>query len=239
MLSSIVLLAVLTALPPPPPIDDDIPPPAPSEAPLTAEPEAGDAQAEETALQSLERYFPTTLDEELHPEVEAALWTFFLGGVLPIPFGAMLVPFVLLPDLPRQYLVDSIIAYLVHAVPVVLTAPFAIVGGLAGFYAGLFGLITGAYAAIFSVFVAQQNPAGAGACLAVPLGLLCFAGSVAICEVAYVGAILVNTYWCVPVAIANAANRGMHEADRSGAGKSSAFDAPPRPGREASLAMAY
>lgn len=232
MFGSIALLVTLAALPPPPSLDKEPPPGAARSAPAAADDDAGPGV--------IERFFPTDLDEDLHPAVEEDLWIFFAGGMVPIPFGGVLLPMLTMRDLPKEYVGEGIISYLVHLLPVLFTLPFALVAGVVGIYAGLFGVLGTAYAALFGLFAGQQNPSAAGACLTIPLALLCFAGTVAVCEVAYVAGVLVNFYWLLPVSLANAASRALYNEEAYGGRRSSALDLPPSSSlATASRGMAY
>lgn len=232
MFTSVVLLVALAGLPPPPALDDEPPPGAARSMPGTSDEDAGPGV--------IERFFPTDLDEDLHPAVEEDLWMFFAAGVAPIPFGGVFLPMLMIRDMPKDYVGEGIISYLVHLLPVLFTFPLAFFGGAIGIYAGLIGLVGTAYAALFGLLIGQQNPSAAGACLAIPLGLLCFAGTVAICEVAYVTAVLVNVYWLLPVSLANAASRALYNEEAYGGRRSSALDLPPSSSlATASRGMAY
>lgn len=234
MLAATLLLTALAAIPPPLPLDEEAP--QPTDGP------AADAAADEEAEPGLlETHFPTDFDEPLHPLVDENIWAFFVGAVLPFPLGPVLLPLIVIDGLEKDFLAEALITYLLHMVPPIVAAPFAGILAALGLYAGLFGVVGGFYAALFSVFASQQNPSAAGACLAIPLGLLCFAGAALVTDVLFAVAVTTNAYWCTPVAIANSASRTLYRAEAEGKRKRSLLELPALPALAAASpgSMAY
>lgn len=114
--------------PPPPGLEEpgDAPPPPP--------PSAGAPRVEKREKKSskkapsedgdgeptfFEKYFPLSLSDELHPELDDNVWVFWLVQVLPVFVApqAWVTPMMLDGEAPDDYVTDAIIVYLTHLVP--------------------------------------------------------------------------------------------------------------------------
>lgn len=138
----------------------------------------------------LETTWPLWLDDDFDPLVSKGLWTFWLGGCIPVvPFGNIWLPIVVI-DAPLdmgEYLLDAIIIEIVHLVPHLLVIPAAFVLIFAGAIAGV---------------------ASGGGGLNLPLFLGGFAAGYGLLALNGI-CLAVNWLWCVPVATANAYNRAV------------------------------
>ncbi len=163
----------------------------------------------------LERMWPLWLDDDLDPLVERGVWTFWIGGFIPVvPFGNIWLPLVLI-DAPIDspgYLLDALLIEVVHVLPHLLLFPVA--------FAVIFG---GSFAGI-----------ALGQEAALPIALGSFIGGFGLMAANGV-CLAANLLWCLPVATANAFDRAV-DRERASYRRSDTGMAPAARGE---LAMAY
>lgn len=232
--------------PPPPPMDPEasseaVPPDDPAEAgeeeeappapPPAAAPEPPRERSAPRASPApageepdfLERFFPLGLDANLHPVVDENLWSFWAGTLVSafIPFAQVWLPMVLVEEVPKQYVLDALVIYLLHVAPVAITALPAFMVAYVGFLVGFIGLTAGGCGGTGVGLLAAP-------CAIMGLGLGCVGVWAAVS--------LVNTWWCMPVAFANAYSRALIAEDAQGTSRRR-VDVLRR--RRTSTAMAY
>lgn len=177
---------------PPPMLSEPAPPPDGADRPKKkrrASDDDFDDELEDGEPGFIEKYFPLALNEELHPAVDEALWSFWVANCIPcIPFAPVWFPMLMVEGgAPDGYLVDAIITFIVHIIPHLLVTAVNVAAFL---------LLPLAAIPVVNLFVAG--------CMIANFGCLCLNGA----------ASQVNLWYLLPVSLANIMDNAL-KADGS------------------------